>query len=649
MTSSAARVAAARAIRRSIPVLVLGAFLLAASCGEGLASGRGAPADAGSPAADAGGDASADGGGGAEPAKDGGGADAGPGHIDGGPAELDAGRAPDDGGGQGPADGGDGGPLDGGQGPVDAGSFSLASDATFFIVDTGAGLLFKVRRHNADGTTKGLGDIGSMVYRGVEYQDSAKGSQVNSGFDYLYAGKSDVAVDASKVDADDIKITVTAASLTHYYLAHRGEAKIFMATYFTSEPDELGMVRFIVRVPVGKLPHGPSPSDIRGNTGAIEASDVYGVANGETRSKHYSNMRLKDWSSIGATGAGVGMWVVRDNNEGNSGGPFYRCLLDQATDTDQELTYIVNYGEAQTEPFRPGILSSYTLVFTDGGPAGAVDTSWFARMALTGYVPAAGRGAVAGDAIDGRDPAYAYTVGFSNSTAQYWTEAAAADGRFQSPAMIPGTYAMQVYKNELMVDARTVVVQAGQTTAVGSLSIAFDPSAAAAVWRVGDWDGTPTEFLNGDKVTTMHPSDVRMKPWSTADYVVGTSAPGTGFPAYQWKDVNGSVAIRFSLRQDQLRAMTLRVGITTAFENGRPTVKVNGWSSSVPSPSTQPSSRTLTVGTYRGNNTTFSFAVPATAFVAGENVVTLGVASGTSGTAYLSPGVAYDAVDLIAP
>jgi len=531
--------------------------------------------------------------------------------------------------------------------PDPSDSFGISKDANFFTVDTGAGLVFKVRRQNSNGSTKGLGDITSMVYRGVEYQDGLKGSQVNSGFDFLYTGVSAVAVDATVVDSDHIKVTVTAGNLTHYYIAQRGDAKIYMGTRFTSEPDTLGLARFIVRVPFGRLPNGPQPSDIRDNTGAIEAKDIFGMPGGETRSKHYSNKPLKDWSYIGATGTQVGIWIVRDNNEGNSGGPFYRSLLNQGTDTDQEITYIINYGEAQTEPYRPGILNTYTLVFTDGSPPSATDTSWFASMALAGYVAPAARGTVAGISIGGRDTAYPYTVAFSNATAQYWTEAAPGDGHFRSVGMMPGTYTMRIYKNELAVDTRSVTVEAGKTTTVDAVAIAGDPSTASAVWRIGEWDGTPVEFLNGDKVTTMHPSDVRLQPWKTADYVVGASTPGAGFPAYQWKDVNGAITVRFRLRQDQISDKVLRIGITTAFANGRPTVQVNNWAAPIPGASAQPSTRTLTIGSYRGNNTLFSYAVPAGAFVAGENVLTLGIASGSGGKAYLSAGVAYDAIDLV--
>ena len=51
--------------------------------------------------------------------------------------------------------------------------------------------------------------------------------------------------------------------------------------------------------------------------------------------------------------------------------------MNQGTDTDQEITYIMNYGEGQTEPYRPGILNAYTLVFGDSSPPPSIDTAWF--------------------------------------------------------------------------------------------------------------------------------------------------------------------------------------------------------------------------------------------------------------------------------
>lgn len=524
-------------------------------------------------------------------------------------------------------------------------AFGLTTATDYYQVDTGAGLVFKVRRTDNGVSTQSAGDIMSLVWNGVEYQNQSRGSQITSGFDYLYSGVSAVNVSASVVNTNYIKITVQAGNLTHYYMARSGYPHIYMGTYFTTEPDIHGLVRYIFRIPSTLLPNGPVPSDIRNNTGAIESGDIFGLSNGQTRSKHYSNQRVKDWSYIGASGSGVGMWIVRDNQEGGSGGPFYRSLLNQCG-SDQEITYIVNYGEAQTEAYRPGILNAYTFVATTGAaPSTSIDTSWFSSMGLSGYLAPSGRGRVTGVAINGRDTAYAYTVGFANSTAQYWTPAAASNGYFNITGMRPGAYTMTVYKNELAVDTRSVTVTAGGTTILNSFTITGDPSSVAPIWRIGNWDGTPAEFRNGSSITTMHPSDVRLSSWSPGAFVVGTSG-NTGFPCYQWKDVNGTQNIQFTLSAAQIAsAKTVRVGITCAYANARPRITVNNWTSPIPGISTQPSTRTLTVGTYRGNNTTYTFSVPASALVAGTNTLSLSPVSGSGGTGYLSAGYSIDCVD----
>lgn len=524
-------------------------------------------------------------------------------------------------------------------------AFGLSTATDFYTVDTGAGLVFKVRRTDNGVSTQSAGDIASLVYNGVEFQDQSRGSQLNSGFDYLYNGVSAVTVSAATVGTDYIKVTVQAGNLTHYYMARNGYPHIYMGTYFTTEPDTLGLCRYIVRIPSTVLPNGPTPSDIRNNTGAIESSDIFGMSDGTTRSKHYSNMRLKDWSYIGATGTNVGIWMVRDNNEGNSGGPFFRCLLNQCG-SDQEITYIVNYGEAQTEAFRTGVLNCYTLVCTNGAtPSTSIDTSWFSSMGLTGYVAPAGRGRVTGVGISGRDTNYTYTVGFSSPKAQYWTTARASDGYYNCTGMLPDTYTMKIYKNELAVYSGSVTVSAGGTVALNTIAITGDPSSVTPIWRIGNWDGTPAEFRNGDKVTTMHPSDVRMASWNPGTYVVGSSS-ASNFPAYQWKDVNGAQKVQFNLTSAQVADHTIRVGITTAYANGRPTITVNSWTAANQSASTQPSTRTLTIGSYRGNNTTFTFSVPASAFVAGTNTLTITPISGSGSTGYLSAGYSIDCVDM---
>jgi rhamnogalacturonan endolyase len=61
---------------------------------------------------------------------------------------------------------------------------------------------------------------------------------------------------------------------------------------------------------------------------------------------------------------------------------------------------------------------------------------------------------------------------------------------------------------------------------------------------------------------------------------------------------------------------------------------------------TQPRTRSLTIGSYRGNNITFTYAIPASAFVAGTNTLMINVISISEHTGYLSAGCAYDCVEL---
>jgi rhamnogalacturonan endolyase len=96
-----------------------------------------------------------------------------------------------------------------------------------------------------------------------------------------------------------------------------------------------------------------------------------------------------------------------------------------------------------------------------------------------------------------------------------------------------------------------VTVTAG-ATATGQ-NIASAGPAPAAVFRIGDWDGTPAGFENAANVTSMHPSDARMRSWGPATFTVGGSATGD-FPAYQWKGVNNPTTVRFTLTPAQVGA-----------------------------------------------------------------------------------------------
>ena len=522
-------------------------------------------------------------------------------------------------------------------------AFGLTTDATFYTVDTDAGLVFKIRRFDNGSSTQSPGDIASLVYNGVEYQDQSRGSQINSGFDWLYTGISASNVTAETVGTDYVKVTVTAGDLTHYYIARRGDTNIYMGTYFTTQPDVHGLVRYIMRMPSNLIPDGPVPSDIRNTAGAIESGDIFGLANGETRSKHYSNHRQMDWTYVGASGPNVGVWMVKGNEEGMSGGPFYRSLIAQ-TGSDQEVYAMINYGEGQTDVFRPGILNLYTFVVNNGSAPVTPDLSWMGDLNLLGWVPVSARGAVAGTTSG--IPATSQTVvGFSNATAQYW--AVSTGGTYTCTGMIPGTYTATLYKGELAVAAGSVTVTAGTTA---TLDLVSTEVVGSAIFRIGEWDGAPNGFLNADKFTWMHPSDVRMDSWAPAPFLANYDPVGK-FPSIEARAANSPVTVQFYLAPNQITDLTLKIGITTAYNGGRPQVNVNNaYNTPIINPSNQPQTRTFTVGTYRGNNTTFTFTIPASALVVGLNTMKITPLSGSAdATTWLSAGWVYDAVELDGP
>lgn len=535
-------------------------------------------------------------------------------------------------------------------------AFGLTTTTDYYQVDTGAGLVFKVRRVEESGVnpnTVSIGDIRSLVYNGVEYQDTARGSQINSGFDYLGYPTSTVNVTAETIGSDYIKITVTTDDLIHYYIAKNGDPCIYMATWYDVEPvSGGGLCRYIVRMPYSNLPNGPEPSDNNGTDYTVESGDIFGFSpsnsivelRGRTSSKHYSNHRMIDWDSTGATGDGVGVFMVRDSQEGGSGGPFYRSLINQGGG-DQEITYIINYGEAQTEAFRPGTLNGiYTLVFTDGHqPDPNIDYGWVdsAGLNLTNWYPASARGTVSGTA-SGIPDGFETVVGFANSTAQYWAKTD-ADGHYITQPMIPGTYTATLYKQELEVATDTVNVTAGNTN---TLDLASTESTPSVIWRIGDWDGTPRELRNGDKITYMHPSDVRMDDWNPWPFNIETDV-ASDFPSVQFRGTNSPAVITFNLDSGEVADMTLRIGTTAAYNNGRPQVTVNSTDLGYPGAPDQPSTRTITVGTYRGNNIAYSYSISSSALVAGQNTIYITPVSGNADLGpWLSASWSYDAIEL---
>ncbi|MDQ0937335.1 rhamnogalacturonan lyase B N-terminal domain-containing protein [Streptomyces turgidiscabies] len=526
-------------------------------------------------------------------------------------------------------------------GTARAAGFGYTDDGTNYVIDTGASLVFKVRKSN--------GDLSSLVYRGTEYQGyGGMNSHIESGL-----GSSTVTIRQS---GSTILVSVTYGTLKHYYAARSGENNVYV---WTNKADaSVSATRFILRVRAG-LFLNDEPDSYTYTNRTIEASDVFAKADGQTRSKHYSKLRVMDYDHVGWRTGSVGLYVVRSNHEKASGGPFYRSLLRHQSADGGGLYEILYYGQNQTEDQRFGLQGPYVIAFTDGGApssslyAGTLTTPWADSLGISGYVSAGGRGRVAGVGITGRNAAYPYTVGLANSAAQYWGSARASDGFFSIGGILPGTYTLTVFKGELAVHTTTVTVSAGATTTLNTIAIpsSNDPGNASAIWRINDWNGTPNGFKNADLMTYAHPSDVRAASW-TGNVVIGSGTETSAFPCYLWKDVNSGLLVYFKLTAAQAAAAhTLRIGVTTAYANGRPQVVVNDtWTSPIPSPPTQPNTRSLTNGSYRGNNHTFTYSVPASAWrtdTSQYNVLKINVVSGSGAASYLSAGTAIDALDLL--
>jgi hypothetical protein len=260
-----------------------------------------------------------------------------------------------------------------------------------------------------------------------------------------------------------------------------------------------------------------------------------------------------------------------------------------------------------------------------------------------GFVPDTGRGVVKGT-VSGVASGFQAVVGFANTNAQYWATAD-TNGNYTTPLMIPGSYTAKLYRQELVVGSGNITVTAGTTNTLNLASTWPEP---ATIFRIGEWDGTAARFLNADKMTYMHPSDPRMSAWGTGSNIfnVGTDSVRT-FPAVCFRGANTHTYIYFNLTAGQVASLTLKIGGTTAYNNGRPDVKINGVDKGYPSASTQPNSRTITVGTYRGNNVTWSWTLPAANLVVGQNVLDISPVSGNAdlGT-WLSASWVYDCVEL---
>ncbi|KAJ5691939.1 hypothetical protein N7462_001362 [Penicillium macrosclerotiorum] len=512
-------------------------------------------------------------------------------------------------------------------GKVANAAFGITTSSSAYVIDAGSSnpLKFTVDRTSCD--------ITSINYYGSELQYQSTGSHIGSGL-----GTATVTATQS---GDYIKVTCTTDTLIHYYVAHSGDSIIYMATYTTAEPS-VGELRYIARLNADLLPNEEpfgTVSNIDGGT-AIEGSDVY-LVDGETRSKFYSSERFIDDQRHCVSGSAHRVCMILNQYETSAGGPFHRDINTNNVGSYTGLYWYMNSGHVQTETYRQGLHGPYLMYFSRSGtPSTNIDTSFFADLDIEGYVATSGRGYVSGTA-SGADSSFDWVIHWYNTNAQYWTYTSSS-GSFTSPAMKPGTYTMVYYQGEYAVATSSVTVTAGSTT---SKSISGSVKTGTTIFKIGEWDGQPTNFRNADLQLRMHPSDDRMSSWSPGTYTVGSSSE-SDFPMAIFKSVNSPITISFTATSSQTGAATLRIGTTLSFAGGRPVATINSYTGSTPSAPTNLDSRGVTRGAYRGLGEVYDVSIPAGTIVAGKNTITISVASGSSGDEFLSPNFIFDCVEL---
>jgi rhamnogalacturonan endolyase len=519
-----------------------------------------------------------------------------------------------------------------------ASDFGYTTESGKFIISTGAGLTIAMRQSTCD--------IVSMNYNDKELQYKSMGTHVNSGL-----GSVTSSIESLNDDKKTITVSCKKTGLEQTYFFRPNENVIYMGTYHSSDL-VLPELRFLARMDKTVVNQGILEATIESGMTAIEAEDVVQNSEGITRSKFYSGVPFidDDVHGVNSTAAEVYFVISEHGYEASSGGPFFRDINNKF-DVSNELTFYMNSDHTRIEDYRYGFHGPYALAFTSGAApsASSLDFSFFQDQTLTGFVPDAERGDVAGTITDANDVLGSsdVVIGFSNADAQYWVKVAAGEKTFTSPKMKPGTYKATVYKKQLAVGSASVTVSKGASTK-GSIAVSYE-LAKDPIWRIGEWDGTPDGFLNADKIHKMHPSDSRMSAWESITFAAG-SDDDSKFPMAQFRAANDDIKVTFSLTNAQAaESRTLKIGLTLAQASARSSVAVNGkWTAAVPA-SVAVKTRGVTRGVTVGNYKLYDYVIPSSALVSGSNTITLSIASGASDPAekFLSSSVVFDALELV--
>ncbi|EGZ30409.1 hypothetical protein PHYSODRAFT_295216 [Phytophthora sojae] len=465
-----------------------------------------------------------------------------------------------------------------------ADEFGYTTSGDKYIINTGAGLTIAMRQASCD--------IVSINYNGQELQYKSMGTHVNSGL-----GQVESTIQALNDDKKTINVNCKKTGIEQSYFFRPNENVVYMGTYHSNDL-VLPELRFLARLDKTVMNQGILEATHEAGMTAIEATDIVANAEGITRSKYYSGVPFIDDAvhGVNSTAAGVYLVISEHGYETSSGGPFFRDINNKL-DVSNELSFYMNSDHTRIEDYRYGFHGPYALALTSGAApdASTLDFSFFQDQELTGFVPDAKRGEVAGTITDANDVLgnSEVVVAFSNADAQYWVKVPAGTKTFTSPKMKPGTYKAIVYKKQLAVGTASITVAEG-ASASETIDVSYEMN-TKPIWRIGEWDGTPDGFLNADKIHKMHPSDSRMDAWGPITFAAGTDEDSK-FPTAQFRAANDDIKITFNLTDAQAgQDKTLKIGVPLAQVNARSDVKANDFETE-----TAPSVAVKTRGITRG-------------------------------------------------
>jgi rhamnogalacturonan endolyase len=390
----------------------------------------------------------------------------------------------------------------------------------------------------------------------------------------------------------------------HVFAIHR-----YAESTNTPFPEES---RFVLRVDpkiftyayTSERKHGrfPLPAALKAAKAVMDAT--YLLLDGLLYSKYdWADFLFGHWGH-GATGDGIGVWILHGSTEYFIGGPTRQELMIHTTDTTPVLLamYTGNHFLGKTTerefPKEGGWSKLYgpTFIYVNEGKDGdamlkdakaqaaKLENSWPYQWMKNDLYPLE-RGTARGKLGLPGGTGAADAVVFLTSPCKEWqlqfkdytfATRADKDGKFNIKSIRPGTYTLYAYAPGIIGEYRkdNVTVKASGEVDFGTIDWT-PPTHGKTLWQVGMPDRLAAEFRHGDEPRAYGLWANYSKDFPDGvNFIIGKSKERTDwnfaqFPGSTWK-------IQFDLSEPPKGKATLTLAIAGASGNSSVTVLVNG-------------------------------------------------------------------------